>query len=400
MNLSSGYPYDLIRNGIPYDYPKLEEDCISEVVIMGGGVTGALVAHYLQKAGIQSLLVDGRTIGLGSTCASTSLLQYEIDTPLFKLAEQVGREIAERSYHLCAKAISDLEKICDEIKFPDFQWCNSVYFAANRKDIGFLEEEFSARKKSGFEVSWLDATELEKKYGLKATAAIESTVGANTNAYLLTHALHQYHISKGMKVYDRTLVTDIHHHAKGVTLFTEEGYKISCKKLVYASGYESVKYIDKKIVQLAATYATVSEQFDAKNSMPDKAMFWNTAKPYLYTRQTNDNRMLVGGRDEPFVSAAKRDAMIMSKSRQLQKDFNRFFPTVHFKKEFSWSGIFGSTKDGLPFIGNYQKLPNGFFALGFGGNGITFSVMAAEIIKDLIAGRENNNAAFFSFARS
>lgn len=399
MKLSSGYPYDLIRNGIPYDYPKLEKNCESDIVIMGGGISGALVAYYLQKAGIQCLLIDGRTIGLGSTCASTSLLQYEIDTPLFKLAEQLGKEIAERSYHLCAKAISDLEQICQEIKFPDFQWCNSVFFAAQRKDIGFLQKEFAARERSGFDVAWLDEAGLEKKYGLKAKAAIVSTVGANTNAYLLTHVLHQYNMGKGMKVYDRTYVERITHHAKGVTLITQEGYKISCKKLVYASGYESVKYIDKKIVQLAATYATVSEQFDVKNSMLDKAMFWNTANPYLYSRQTNDNRILVGGRDEPFSSEARRDALIVPKSSQLQKDFKRFFPAVPFKKEFSWTGIFGSTKDGLPFIGHYPKLPNSFFALGFGGNGITFSVIAAEILKDLISGNMNKEAGFFSFTR-
>jgi glycine/D-amino acid oxidase-like deaminating enzyme len=206
-------------------------------------------------------------------------------------------------------------------------------------------------------------------------------------------------MGKGMKVYDRSTVVRIDHHVKGVTLITQEGYKISCKKLVYASGYESVKYIDKKIVQLAATYATVSEQFDVKNSMLDKAMFWNTANPYLYSRQTNDNRILVGGRDEPFSSVARRDALIMPKSSQLQKDFKRFFPAVPFKKEFSWTGIFGSTKDGLPFIGHYPKLPNGFFALGFGGNGITFSVMAAEILKDLVAGNMNKEADFFSFTR-
>jgi hypothetical protein len=92
----------------------------------------------------------------------------------------VGKEIAERSYHLCAKSISDLEQICQEIKFPDFQWCNSVFFAAQHKDIGFLQKEFVARERSGFDVAWLDEAGLEKKYGLKAKAAIVSTVGANT----------------------------------------------------------------------------------------------------------------------------------------------------------------------------------------------------------------------------
>jgi glycine/D-amino acid oxidase-like deaminating enzyme len=70
------------------------------------------------------------------------------------------------------------------------------------------------------------------------------------------------------------------------------------------------------------------------------------------------------------------------------------------KPEFSWAGTFGSTEDGLPFIGTYKKLPHSLFALGFGGNGITFSVVAAEIIADIIKGRSNKNIPLFSFGRT
>ena len=75
------------------------------------------------------------------------------------------------------------------------------------------------------------------------------------------------------------------------------------------------------------------------------------------------------------------------------------FPLISFKPEFSWAGVFGSTKDGLPYIGPYKKLPNSFFALGFGGNGITFSQVAGEIIAALIKGRKNKDVDLFSFDR-
>jgi len=75
------------------------------------------------------------------------------------------------------------------------------------------------------------------------------------------------------------------------------------------------------------------------------------------------------------------------------------FPSIPFKTEFSWAGIFGSTKDGLPYIGAYRNLMNSFFALGFGGNGITFSQVAGEIIASLIRGKKNKNANIFSFER-
>jgi glycine/D-amino acid oxidase-like deaminating enzyme len=116
-------------------------------------------------------------------------------------------------------------------------------------------------------------------------------------------------------------------------------------------------------------------------------------------RSTKDNRIIVGGRDEEFFSHIKRDRLLPRKTKQLQKDFTKMFPSISFEPEFSWAGVFGSTKDGLPYIGSYKKLPNSFFALGFGGNGITFSQVAGEIISALIKGKKNKDVDLFSFDR-
>jgi glycine/D-amino acid oxidase-like deaminating enzyme len=72
---------------------------------------------------------------------------------------------------------------------------------------------------------------------------------------------------------------------------------------------------------------------------------------------------------------------------------------LKFKTDFGWAGAFASTKDGLPYIGSIPQRSNTYFALGFGGNGITFSVIAAQIICDLIKGKSNDDAAIFSFSR-
>lgn len=85
--------------------------------------------------------------------------------------------------------------------------------------------------------------------------------------------------------------------------------------------------------------------------------------------------------------------------KQLTADFFKKFPSINFIPELSWSGTFSSTKDGLPYIGTYKKLPNSYFALGFGGNGITFSLITAELIKEEITGRNNVDAKIFAFDR-
>ncbi len=400
MNLSSGYPYWLIRHGLPFDYPTLNEDIKTEVVIMGGGISGALVSYYLTNAGVENVVVDGRTIGLGSTCASTALLQYEIDTPLSELQHKVGLYNAVRAYRLCDESIDTLQSIATKLKFDEFEKLESLYYAAAKRDAKFIEEEFIIRKKHGFNVQIMDEKMVYDEYKLTAPNAILSAQGAQTNAYSFTHALHQSSIKKGSKVYDRTCITKIEHRKDDVKLTTENGETIVANKLVFATGYESVKYIDKKIVDLQSTYAMCSEQGNAEKApFTNKALLWNTADPYLYIRTTPDNRILLGGRDEKFSNAKKRDELLPSKKEMLLKDFNKLYPDLIFKPEFSWCGTFGATKDGLPFIGEYKKLPNSYFALGFGGNGITFSLIAAEILKDIILGRKNNDADIFSFNR-
>ena len=120
MNLTTGYPYSLINSGLPAHYPKLEQSIKTDVLIIGGGISGALTAYHLINAGIQCVLVDARTIGLGSTCASTSLLQYELDKPLCELAKQIGYEKAARAYTMCADAIDSLQAISQKFKFKSF----------------------------------------------------------------------------------------------------------------------------------------------------------------------------------------------------------------------------------------------------------------------------------------
>ena len=148
MNLTTGYPYSLINSGLPAHYPKLEQSIKTDVLIIGGGISGALTAYHLINTGIQCVLVDARTIGLGSTCASTSLLQYELDKPLCELAKQIGYEKAARAYTMCADAIDSLQAISQKLKFKSFEKQQSLLFAAYKKDKKMIETEFLYRKKS------------------------------------------------------------------------------------------------------------------------------------------------------------------------------------------------------------------------------------------------------------
>jgi glycine/D-amino acid oxidase-like deaminating enzyme len=400
MDLRSPYPYWLLRHGIINSYPSLNADLKTEIVIMGAGISGALVANQLCKAGYQVVMVDRRHPGMGSTAASTSLLQYEIDKPLHQLINVAGEKKAVRSYLLCRQAILDIKKICGQLKDAGlFSQKPSFQFASFKKDLTDLKKEYSLRKKAGFSLHWLNEKDIHKKFGFTKSAGILSQDGAEADAYKITHSLLKKWISKGLQVYDNTDIVAIRHHKHEIELIADNKKKIRAKKLIIACGYESQQYIPKKVQELQATYAICSEPFVQKDFWYKNALIWETDTPYLYLRTTSDNRILMGGKDVPFSNPDKRDSLITQKAKSLERSFLKLFPDLSFKTDFKWAGTFASTKDGLPYIGSIPQRPHTYFALGFGGNGITFSAIAANIITDLLSGKKNTDADIFRFDR-
>jgi glycine/D-amino acid oxidase-like deaminating enzyme len=158
-------------------------------------------------------------------------------------------------------------------------------------------------------------------------------------------------------------------------------------------------YVRGEAGSLKSTYALISEPVTSLKGWYRRSLIWESGTPYLYLRTTGDNRIIVGGEDVEIVKASKRDALICRKTAILLRKFHALFPEIQIQRAYAWAGTFGETKDGLAYIGENRGLAHTSFALGYGGNGITYSVIAAEIIRDKFLGRRNNDAKIFRFGR-
>ncbi|MBK6723879.1 MAG: FAD-binding oxidoreductase [Acidobacteria bacterium] len=401
MKLRSNEPFWLVKNGLINSYPSLDRDIETEILVVGSGITGSLIAHRCIAEGYETTLIDRREIAHGSSSATTSMLQYEIDTALFELVEMIGEKAAVESYWACFNSIDDLGKISKQIKSTcGFKKKESVYMAALKKDLPWLTKEFQAREKHGFPVSWLEPAEIEEKFGMAGTfGGISSAQGGSIDAFCLAHELLQYNQQRGLLVYDKTDLVKKEHTKSGAELTTEYGNVIKAKKVIYCNGFESTEMIKDKFVDLLSTYAIVGEISEDDHSHISETLFWNTADPYIYMRTTDDNRILIGGEDEEFVDPAKRDSMITEKSAKLEKKLKKLLPSVKFRTDFAWAGTFGETKDGLPYIGEHPNFPSAYFVLGFGGNGITFSVIGMDMVAAKLKGEEHPLDEVFRFRR-
>lgn len=401
MDLKSNEPFWLIKNGLKHSYPSVSENVSTEILIVGAGITGSLIAHQCIKDGYDTMIIDRRDVANGSTSATTSMLQYEIDVPLHVLKQQIGKSPAVESYYTCLKSIKKLEKITKKINSScGFQYKKSLYFSAFKKDVVWLKKEFETLKKEGFKVQWLEVEEITKKYSIKNTfGGILSKHGGSIDAFCLCHDLLHYNVQKGLKVYDKTSIKDTRYEEDGIIVTTDDNHTITAKKIIYCNGFESTEIIQEKFVDLLSTYALVSEQHQSLPKKLNKTLVWNTAQPYIYMRTTDDNRLLIGGEDVDFINGKKRDELIHSKTVKLEKQLKKLLPDYDFKTDYAWAGTFGETKDGLPYIGSHSEFKNALFVLGFGGNGITFSVVGMKIISDLLKNKNNKLAHYFRFGR-
>lgn len=401
MDLKSGYPFWAIKNGLMCTFPRLTTNIRCEVVVVGGGISGALIANELVNNGFDVVVVEQRDISWGSSAASTALLQYEIDTHMVDLATMYGEAHAVLAYKACADAITDLRDLANELGDVDFDMQESLYYASKRGDEVSLREEYELRVKHAFEAQWLDADSLKEHFGIKAPGAILTKLAGRVDPYRMASKLLLRLAERGGMVFDRTAIHTIEPLDKSVTLRTTDGFQIRSRHVVMAVGYAAQNWLKHSVAKNLSSYAFITDPI-AKSELGPLAstLVWESARPYLYMRTTGDGRLLIGGDDDEIDIPARRDKRVESKANGLYKKAKKLLPHLSMIPAFSWGGTFAETKDGLPFFGEHANYgPRVQFAMAYGGNGITYSMIGAGLLRANIEGRQHPLAALFGFSR-
>jgi glycine/D-amino acid oxidase-like deaminating enzyme len=276
MKLTSSQAFWPISAGLPANYPSLQDNVRCDVTVIGAGITGALVAWHLAKEGIDTVVVDRRDVGHGSTSASTSLLQYEIDKPIDRLARLRGWDAAVRAFTRCREAIDSIGRISRKLgQACGFELKSSLRLASDKAHVRGLRREFDARKKAGFPDTWWSGADLARNSSLRNPAAILSPIGAQIDAYRFTHALLADARRKGARVFDRSEVTHRKVGPRRVSLRLASGPTIQSRYLVHATGYEADLRLPRRMTEWKNTYAIVSEPLDSFEGWPaERCLIW------------------------------------------------------------------------------------------------------------------------------
>ena len=378
--------------GVPHR--PLKRNIQTEVLVIGAGITGAMVADALTTSGKNVVLVDRRGPAKGSSTASTALVQYEIDTPLAKLSRMIGKTDAIRAFRRSRLAVDALAARLGELGVP-LQRRNTLYLAGNVLDAKGLKQECKLRHEAGLACRMVAKAELHE-LGVRSAAALmgygDFTIDPRQATCALLHAAYK----RGARIYSPVNIVEVDPKKTTVTATTAAGHRIRAKHVVFATGYEFPKSVPQHAHQIASTWAiaTVPQK---RKLWPGQHMIWQSADPYLYLRTTPDGRVICGGEDEEFVDEDERDALIERKTKTLQHKLKKLMPAIDTRVDFAWAGSFGQTDTGLPTIGHIPRMPHCWAALGYGGNGTTYSRIAAEIIAGAIDGRPSLDADLYGF---
>jgi glycine/D-amino acid oxidase-like deaminating enzyme len=394
--LRAGTPVWLARGRRPVvRHAKHPGSIEPDVLVVGAGISGALIADALVTAGKSVAVLDRRGPLQGSTSASTALLQFEIDTPLSTLGRKIGREKAARAWWRSADGVEHLRaRVLDLGLDCDFEERCSVYLPGDLLDMAGLKHEAELRRAAGLRSAMIGRKELKTLTGIARPGAILSYGTAEVNPVKLTAGLWRAAIARGVKIYAPVEVDDVACFRDHVRVKTKGGRAIRAGAVVFATGYELAKFIKPKGYKIASTWAYAT-RIQKENLWPSRCLIWEAADPYLYARTDAAGRIIVGGEDEEFADEPTRNRLLPEKIAAIEKKLAKLMPKVDATPAYAWCGSFGGSPTGLPLIGPVPRHANCYAVLGFGGNGITFSAIAAQMLQRTLCGLQDPDAELF-----
>lgn len=360
-----------------------------DVAIVGAGIMGAMLADRLSADGHHVVLVDRRPPGGGSTAASTALVMWEMDVPLTHLARRVGDAEAgarwRRVYDAVERLHAKVRAVGDAAPSSP-----TVYLAGTLLDVDELRAEGELRRRFDLPSRVLPAEAVAERFGIAPRAALVSDGGYGVDPVRVTCGLVARARANGASVSWPVDALRL----DGGTLVTDRG-TIAAKRIVLAGGYERATAFLPPAFALLSSYAIATPPGTAP-CWRENAMIWEASDPYLYTRTDAEGRVIAGGEDEDFATPEPlRDRRIAEKSGTIAAKLARMLGVDDIHVDRRWAATFGASPDGLPAIGRARHHDALWLASGFGGNGVSFAALAAELLAAEFAGSPDPMAAAF-----
>ncbi|WP_010297236.1 NAD(P)/FAD-dependent oxidoreductase [Clostridium senegalense] len=380
-------------------YEYLTEDIDTEVIIVGGGVTGTILGHYFSKNNINCVILEKSRIGHGSTSITTSLLQYELDDNAMELKSYTSIENVIKSYELGIKALDEIEEFINEHGNKcDFKRVDSFLYTDKKLENKEMKEEYYIRKEAGLPVEFIDEDNNPFLFDVKG-GVIGKNGGAVLDPYKFTQHLIEVSCKQGLRAYENTEVLDVQYSENDVTVETVYGYKVKGKIIIAATGYNTGIFTKRAFGTKTTTFNLATKPIDNIENIYKNVIIRDNKDPYNYFRTTKDNRLIIGGEDINFIPDIYNKELCNKSYEKLEQRLKSLFPNLNIEIEYKYCGAFASTQDNLGFIGKDPTNSKLWYCLGYGANGILFAMLGGMMLSKLYYGEVDKDINLFKVDR-
>lgn len=392
MEYVKGDPYFCKGEKIK-QYPYLDRDIKTEILIVGGGIVGAIANFYISQK-YDTVLVDKSRFGFGCTSCATVLLEYQLDDYANDLLKYMSEDEVVQVYKMGQSSIEEIDNFikrfgnhCHFSLRPSLMYTNNIF---NFKSI---QDEYDFRLKHGFKAKLIDEDNNPFPFQVKRGIYCEDG-GAEFNPYLFTKQMIEQ-ASNQKNLYEFTEIDRVEKTKQGFIAYTNYKEKIYCKKIVFATGY-NFEFLNQSLCKRDISYTIVTKPIKDLKIYHSK-LIQDDKDPYHYMRMLPDKRIIFGGADTASKGKPIDNKKAKKKYQKLYKDLCKMLPDFaqEIEVEYSFCGYFGWTDNNLGLIGE-TEIENIYDFISCGANGVINAFAGVQILLDAFENKSHPLSHLFS----
>jgi glycine/D-amino acid oxidase-like deaminating enzyme len=385
----------------------------ADVVVIGGGLTGAAAAYVLANGGLDVIVVEANRIAGGSTAASLGAILPEPDAWYRDVDALAGRRAARAMWHEARKgaadfaaAIARLKIRCDLTQAPYL--INSS--ARDGAQAAALRKEMASRRDAGVGVPWVTPAAVRTEAGVESGGALGPGGAFTYDPVRAALGLVAAAESKGARVFEKSEVRRISFTRKDATVFLRTA-SIRTRGIVVATGEPGSLFGQlRRHVRVSDAAVVVTEPFNAamrraaarRRSVVADAhdSFGTSTAARSWLRWVSEDRAMFGGAATRVIPPRQADKALVQKTAQLMYELSLRYPDMSgLPAHWSWRLPVVTTPDGLPWIGPHRNYPFHFFAMAFGWHGDSLAWAAARAALRFFKGEATREDEVLGFGR-
>ena len=366
-------------------FPKQRGKVETDVVIVGGGLTGCATAYTFSAASVKVLLLEADHIGRGTAGASSGWIAGDPGTFFLDLEKALGLRSARRAWQAWHRAGLDFVSLLRRLNVKcALEPRGSVLVATNPDQAARLKKEVKARRDAGLETPLLNARAVAAEVALASAGGIRTRDGATVDPYRAALGLAAAAVQRGAQFFERSPATRIRFNRKTVDVYTGAGV-IRAKRVVIATGAPTALFKAlRRHFWFRSRYFALTSPIPAKVRRQlgrGEAVLRDLAEPPHVVRRVGDDRLLVAGADGEAPPDRQRDRVLVQRTGQLMYELSTLYPDISgIAPEYGWDAPYALTAEGLPYIGPHRNYPHHLFAFGDASHGVTGAYLASRIM--------------------